>query len=259
MNTLKTEEYSHVSTCLNAVNDDESFKSFKKDRNFTNILEHTSESFGHDYIKLIIEEFNDLINLIDWDKVKENDKLGGATLVNFSELSSVVDLVDYNFSPSTIGYLYKGLSILKFASTKNKKSISILEIGGGYGGQCKLVKDLAPLFNIEIENYGLIDLKAVSDLQKKYLTTLNYKNISFYKYEELKDFHEFDKYDLLVSIYALGEFDIEVQNFYVDNVLKNIKDFYLIWNTEKIHERFLNFNIVSENPKTGKYNTLILS
>ena len=259
MKTLKPEDYTHIDVCLKSINDDSYFNSFKNNSNFTNILEHTSEKFGRDYIQLIIQEFSNFINLIDWDKIKENDKLGGAVLVDFSELSSVINLPDYKFSPSTIGYLYKGLSILKFASSKNKTKINILEIGGGYGGQCKIVKDLSPLFNITIENYGLIDLKAVSDLQKKYLSTLNYKDITYYAYEDLKDFDSFDKYDLLVSIYALGEFDVEIQNFYVNNVIKNIKDFYLIWNTKDIHSFFSNFNITSENPKTGFFNTLILS
>jgi hypothetical protein len=257
--TVKTEDYSHVEICLKSINDENYFNSFKRNEKFTSILEHTSEIFGREYVQLIVTEFSDLIKLIDWVKVKENDKLGGAVLVNFNELSSFIDLPDYNFSPSTIGYLYKGLSFLKFMASKNKKTINILEIGAGYGGQCKLIKDLAPLFDIKIGDYGLIDLQAVSDLQRKYLTTLNYNNISYYGYEELKDFDIFDKYDVLISVYALGEFDIEVQNFYVNNVLKNIKDFYLIWNTEKVHDFFSNMNITPENPKTGQYNTLILS
>jgi len=259
MRTFKTEDYVHVDICLKSIDDETYFNSFKRNNLFTLILEHTSEKFGHDYCQLIISEFKDLINFINWNKVKENEKLGGAVLIDFSELRSFIKLPDYYFSPSTIAYLYKGLSFLRFLSSRNKKTFNILEIGGGYGGQCKFIKDLAPLFKIEIGDYGLIDLKGVSDLQRKYLTTLGYEKINYYSYEELKDFNLFDKYDVLISVYALGEFVVEVQNFYVDNVLKNIKDFYLIWNTEIIHEFFLNMNITCENPKTGQDNKLILS
>ena len=256
--TWKPEEYIHIEVCKKAISDENTFNNFKKMPNFVDVLEHTTEKWGRCYMQLIFNNFVNVINVIDWNKIKENDKYGNASKCDFSELKKYVKLDNYNISPSTIAYTYKGLCILDFLLNKKINNVKILEIGGGYGGQCKILYDLSEIFNIKIEQYGIIDLSVVLKLQNKYLSLLGYNGVFFYEYEELKNFNDFNEYNVLISIYALGEFDVNIQNFYIENILKNINTYYIIWNTAPVNDYFSGCKITDEVPKTGAYNKLIL-
>ena len=256
---MKPENYTHLGVCKNAVETDEGFSTFKTKGGFLIILEHTSYEFALEFIKLMIRDFPNEIGQINWDLISKNDMYGGANKIKFNELNGITDL---ELSPSTINYTYKSLSILKTIKSMGLDELSILEIGGGYGGQCKILKDVAPIFNIKINNYGIIDLGEASKLQKKYLSKLGYsENMDFYEFEGLGDIDisEFNNYDFLISVYSLGEFDISIQNQYVDNVIKNIKDYYVVWNTRDIHKHFSQGVTTVETPKTGPHNRLIIS
>lgn len=248
--------YVHVPVCELAVCNDEYFNSFKSDGYFTTILEHTSEEFSRSFLSRAIVEYKDKINLIDWDKVSENDSVGTPVLLEYPEIPCNNKL----FSPSTIAYVFKALEILQHMKDSNLNNIDVLEIGGGYGGQCKMVIDLAPLFGVDINSYTLIDLYWPNELQRKYLENLGYTDkIKYFSYEELRDYDvKIPPFNYLISIYALGEFMPEVQQFYVDK-MGSFPYHYLVWNTPQIHERFLLSDIEEERPRTGPFNVLIKS
>lgn len=248
--------YVHVPVCELAVCNDEYFNSFKSDRSFTTILEHTSEEFSRSFLSRAIVEYKDKINLIDWDKVSENDSVGTPILLEYPEIPCNNKL----FSPSTIAYVFKALEILQHMKDSSLNNLDVLEIGGGYGGQCKMVIDLAPLFDININSYTLIDLYWPNELQRKYLENLGYTDkIKYFSYEELRDDDvKIPPFNYLISIYALGEFMPEVQQFYVDKMV-SFPYHYLVWNTPQIHERFLLSDIEEERPRTGPFNVLIKS
>lgn len=248
--------YVHVPVCESAVRNDDDFNSFKRNDYFTTILEHTSEAASRAFLFRLINEYADKVNKIDWEKVSENDSLGGPTLVEYPDIPSKNKL----FSPSTIAYVFKALDILQHMKKSKLNDVDVLEIGGGYGGQCKMVVDLAPLFDININSYTLIDLYWPNELQRKYLETLGYTNkINYISYEELRDSEvKIPKFNYLISIYALGEFMPEVQQFYVDK-MNSFPYHYVLWNTPQIHERFLLSDIEEERPRTGPFNVLIKS
>ena len=123
-----------------------------------------------------------------------------------------------------------------------------------------MVLDLAPLFDININSYTLIDLYWPNELQRKYLENLGYiDKIKYFSYEELRDYDvKIPAFNYLISIYALGEFMPEVQQFYVDK-MDSFPYHYLVWNTPQIHDRFLLSDIEEERPRTGPFNVLIRS
>lgn len=248
--------YVHIPVCESAVNNEDNFNSFKRDRQFTTILEHTSEEASRTFLSRAVNEYADKVNKIDWVKVSENDSLGSPILLEYQEVPSKNKL----FSPSTIAYVFKALDILQHMKDNGLNNVNVLEIGGGYGGQCKMVIDLAPLFDIDIDSYTLIDLYWPNKLQRKYLETLGYTDkINYLSYEELKDSDtSIPKFDYLVSIYALGEFMPDVQQFYIDK-MNRFPYHYVLWNTPQIHERFLLSDIEEERPRTGPFNVLIKS
>lgn len=252
--------YVHVPSCEEAVNSSQAFNTFKSDRRFTTILEHTAIDNSHQFMNQIISTYTDYAKLIDWKLVKQNDLLGSAHIIEYPQLESVVALDDYLFSPSTVAYVFKALDILNHIQQSKLNSVDILEIGGGYGGQCKMVVDLSPLFDININSYTLIDLYWPNELQRKYLESLGYTDkIKYFSYEELRDDDvKIPPFNYLISIYALGEFMPEVQQFYVDKMV-SFPYHYLVWNTPQIHERFLLSDIEEERPRTGPFNVLIKS
>lgn len=228
--------YVHVPVCELAVCNDDYFNSFKRDEYFTTILEHTSEDASRVFLLRVMNEHHDKIKEIDWEKVSENDSVGGPILLEYLDIPSNNKL----FSPSTIAYVFKALDILQHMKDSGLNNLDVLEIGGGYGGQCKMILDFAPLFGIDIDSYTLIDLYWPNELQRKYLETLGYTDkVKYISYEEIRDYDvKIPKFDYLVSIYALGEFMPEVQQFYIDK-MRNFPYHYLVWNTPQIHEKFL--------------------
>lgn len=252
--------YVHVPVCEKAINDDNIFESFKQDGSFTTILEHTQEEYSHIFMQRIINEHKDLLKKINWNKIKENDLIGSAHIIDYPELSNIIKLDNYMFSPSTVAYLFKALDILTHIKKSKLNNIKVLEIGAGYGGQCKIIFDTAPLFDINIEKYTLVDLYWPNQLQKKYLNTLGYKDkVEFISYEQLLENNiSLPEFNYLISIYALGEFNSDIQQFYIDKI-NNLKYYYLVWNTLSIHEKFLLGDIEEEYPKTGPHNVVIKS
>jgi len=254
-----TSAYIHSPVCEDAVKNNHVFNTFKSDPKFTTILEHTSVENSHQFMNQTIDLYGEYAKLIDWELVKQNDLLGSAYIVEYPQLSNIVKLDDYLFSPSTVAYVFKALDILNHIKNSKLNSVDILEIGAGYGGQCKMIFDMSKLFNIEINSYTLVDLHWPNKLQEKYLKELGYSNkIQFVSYESLVEGIPLPKFNYLISIYALGEFTKETQNFYIDKMNK-FPHHYLVWNTPDIQESFLLSDIEEERPKTGPYNTVIKS
>lgn len=247
-------DYTNNSVALNAVTDDNAFYQFKRNPMFTTILEHVNYNQGIqyiNYIKTVCKSYNIDFENLWWNKYIENDILGNPITHNYKEqLGNIRDLNTYDISPTTLRYICFGLQLFNVINSTGKKQISVIEIGGGYGGQCKILSDICLQFNINIRKYTIIDLEHVSKLQNKYLQMLNVDNfvtISNTNCIGLLD----NEYDLFISNYALGEFDTEVQNFYIDNVLSKCSKSFITWNTYPINPKLKNINIVEEVPQTG--------
>lgn len=253
---FSTDIYVHVPVCIEAVDNDEVFNTFKRDTNFTVILEHTSEEASRVFLHRILNEFSDYAKKIDWDKVAENDKLGAPILLEYPDVPSKNKL----YSPSTIAYAFKALDILRHMKDSSLKNVNILEIGAGYGGQCKMIFDMAPLFDVNIESYTLVDLYHPTKLQKKYLSKLGYTDKIFYQaFELLEDGRvTLNKFDYLISIYALSEFTQRIRDVYL-NLLGSDYKYYILWNTPAAYDVYADSIIEQEYPKTGPFNVLIKS
>ena len=120
-------EYKNV--CLEASINDDMFNNFKRHPHYTPILEHTSYDLGLGYIKWLLE--NDF-NTNKLEILKTNDEQGNAVLELYPEPFGYI-------SPSSLRYIKVLIELEKlFGNLDNK---NIVEIGVGYGGQCKLIND----------------------------------------------------------------------------------------------------------------------
>ena len=145
------------------------------------------------------------------DEIKENDALGTPVTCTYDVVGTI--------SPTTIRYLKNTSDIVtKFGTSFN----SIVEIGGGYGGLCKVLSSF-----VDFEQYLLLDLEECNMLSRKYLSHFDLPTMS-YQAEEIVELE--DRFDLLISNYALSECNRETQMMYIERFVKNSDKFYLMHN-----------------------------
>jgi hypothetical protein len=238
----------YINVCRSAVIDDKYFNTFKSNPAYNVILEHLDYNQGLSYIQEI-EKDKEIISQID--RFKENDILGGSNLQDYSNKN-----IGY-ISPSTLRYI-KVLCDLRnlFGSLNN---YNICEIGGGYGGQCKIID----IF-FDINSYTIVDLEDVNKLSKLYLERIGLNTkIKHLTYPIVDS----NKYDLIISNYAFSELPKHVQDNYMP-ILQNSKHGYITFNNSSTDSRITyhandiqniikNSNTTKETPET-LHNNLVL-
>lgn len=208
--TSVTDRLTYIDVCREAAKYNTKFAKFKRNPNYIVVLEHCTKKHGELYKNWILK--TNTLDLTKFNKFRENDKYGKPTTYNYGKEFGRI-------SPSTLRYV-KVLSdlVLHFGDLSN---FNIIEIGVGYGGQAKIIMDY---FNIK--QYNFIDLPAPMTLTKKYLGKFNYDNCKFLDYNKLPN----QKYDLIISNYAITECTQEVQDLYMEKIINNSTHCYITGN-----------------------------
>ena len=240
----------YLNVCKRAAQDDSMFKSFKKHIHYSLILEHCTYQMGADYITEIKKNSPDLMNHVS--KFITNDLIGRPNMFWYEELNE-------NVSPTTLRYIkVLGDLINLFGSLDG---IDIVEIGGGYGGQCKMIHDIA-----KPHSYTIIDLPEVLLLAEKYLTKFNVQDVKYVSPIKLRK----GKYDLCISNYAFTEIERKYQDIYVKDVIDGSARGYITcnfleqrrvgyanrFNKKEIFDLKPNGKFLSEIPLTGLNNII---
>jgi len=161
-----------------------------------------------------------------------------------------------SISPSTLRYVKVLADILNLYPPLHLADI--VEIGGGYGGQCMTIKSY-----INVKSYTIIDLPEVLALTKKYLERQNVTDVTFIECDNV----ESKEYDLCISNYAFTEIDREYQDLYAEKIIKNSKHGYITCNyfglrddgmTKKEVQELKNGTFIEEKPLTGTNNIIYL-
>jgi hypothetical protein len=210
MQTSISDYDQYRNACLEAATNNEKFSIFKRNSHYTEILEHTSYEAGKHYAEFILKSnFNfDKLSLL-----KSNDTQGSAAIAEYP--------VPFGYiSPSTLYYI-KVLADLEnmFGSLDR---MNIVEIGVGYGGQCKIISDY-----FKPASYTLVDLAEPLALAKRYHRDYRYENINYLTQDKLPSD---TSYDLLISNYAFSECARPVQLDYIDKIINKSKQGYILYN-----------------------------
>lgn len=236
--------------CLNASLDEVIFDKFKTIKEYNEILEHTSYDLAKIYLDIIKRDNPYLLDKKYLDKFKENDIFGGSNICNFDGIV---------ISPSTLGYIKVLSNLIKFFGDLN--GFKIAEIGGGYGGQCKIITDV---FNIK--EYNIVDLYEVNKLTNKYLNKLGVENFR----TSTSNLLTVEDYDLVISNYAYTELSKDLQDHYKYTIIDNSSRGYITCNIithlmpfpHYSKEELLNLNnkieLIDEEPLTAPDNFIIL-
>jgi len=270
--TSVSDFFAYKNICEMAAKDETIFSSFKRNPVYTQILEHTSYHWGCEYLKLIIEKYGKERTISLLDKAIKNDYFGGSV----QNIFHIEDDV-YSISPSTINYVKNWLEITSFLSDKSDVQLNhIVEIGGGYGGQCLVAKQLS-----NFESWCIFDLPEANELQRKYFEVNNMQNITYclstptFSSPSINSPKQFEKnkdgfiWDLAISNYAFSEIQRDLQEIYLEEVLKKSKHGFMIMNfgwtefenmmtVDDIAKRMPNIIVREEIPKTGPANCLIV-
>ena len=223
----------YINKCRLFVKDNEAFSNFRRDPDYTKVLEGGQKIVGTIHLKRIKEKFglNELIK--DIDKFKENDIYGNPIFHNYPEIGEM--------NPCTILYVSQALDIKELLGDFIPKKI--VEVGGGFGALCKTLSVL-----YSFDEYILIDLPDIISLCKKYLKNFPelFKKVTFIDCEDLKKIESIKDVDLFIAIASLSECDEETQNIYVDKIVMNSLYSYIIYNTtfisgySDVFNRFIN-------------------
>ena len=203
---------SYLTCCKEASKNENLFNNFKQDSRYRQILEHVSDQEAKQYLQELTVPILEVLKYLD--SFKDNDKYGNPVLFEYDNIGII--------SPTTIRYIKNTFDIVTYFDKEKIKNI--VEIGGGYGGLCKVLSSV-----IDVDNYVVFDLQEVNELTQKYIS----------KFDNLKDkvqsftldqLTEIDGIDLLISNYAFSEISSDIQNQYYDNVIKKSKNIYMVFN-----------------------------
>lgn len=187
--------------CAQAAVDPEVFATFRSNPVLKGIMEHVSLATAAQCIEIIGRDNPDLWKWLP--QFHASDRVGCPDAL----------------CPTTLRYM-EVLSDLKklFGSLDGFR---IAEIGGGYGGQCKIIHDV-----FKPSEYTLIDLPEPLALAKTFLGKFSVPNLRFLTQEELVP----ESYDLAISNYAFSECAVPVREIYFQRILASAKRGYLACN-----------------------------
>jgi putative sugar O-methyltransferase len=234
----------YLEVCRTAAADEEVFKNFKRHPDYTPILEHVNYEQGMAYLEEIKREFPYLLDHIK--RFATNDDIGSPYLHGFYEL-------DLFLSPSTLRYIKVLADLMNLFGRLD--DLNIVEIGGGYGGQCKIISDICVP-----RTYTIIDLPECLLLTEKYLLAQKVNNFILRTIGNTEIIH----YDLCISNYAFTEISRAYQDFFIDKIINHSDKGYMTCNfitpenrtKEEIFALKSNYKIYEERPLTAGDNLI---
>jgi hypothetical protein len=234
----------YLKVCKDAAENDDVFAVFKSHPDYHEVLEHLSKNLGQRHLDLIIKNNSHLLS-IDWLKLFLNNDYYGTPKTEDFKL--------FRMSPTTVQYISVLSNLIDHVRADLFDKISIVEIGGGYGGQAKIIYDL-----LDVKEYHIIDLYEATLLQTKYISKFGYKNFKAFPPDDFVP----KEYDLFISNYAVSEVSPDDQFYYVVNVMLNCKHGYITCNQplngmHLLKEKFKTFKISPDIEGERKTNFLI--
>lgn len=196
----------YMDLCRRAVEDDKVFANFRRMSPMNMIVENSPYKSGKEYFDIIrrkqlwLEEH--------FGTFQSSDTVGSPLTYEY----------DYcYFSPTTLRYIKTLGDLHKFF--RSLDGMRIAEIGGGYGGLCKVIHDV-----YEPKEYIIYDLPVTQALQEKFLSKFDvhcgFPNLQ----------NEAPEIDLLIAMYSWSELSHDLQNECLTNVISKAKNCYIMLN-----------------------------
>ena len=233
------------------VSSTRSFATFRRDPAYNVVLEHLSEGEGQAYLQHISDP-----NILEICAASERaDTVGSPRAFRFNGAL---------LSPSTLRYAKVMADIADFFPDLNSTR-SIIEIGGGYGGQARMVSEYARKTGWDLKRYTLVDLPPVAALSRLYLE--HFDILPMCEFITSVELDRDTSWDFAVSNFAFSMFSRALQDKYMDRVLRKSKSGYLTmntglisgpsWTAEELLTTLPNAVLRREEPRTGGMNYVV--
>ena len=225
--------------CIATVSEDKLFKDFRSEATFRKMYEHVTYEQGLTYITEAKKSFRDIFEAIEF--LACNDRIGNPIRYYYEEFG-------FNIAPTTLRYIKVLADLIKLFGSLN--DMDIVEVGGGYGGQCRIIHEI-----FKPKSYTIIDLPEAIALTERYL-----REFAIYPKAQ------FEHYDLFISNYAFTEIARDYQDLYIDKFINKSDRGYMTCNFYHVSEAadMLTFNeilklkdtfeVLEEKPLTAKDN-----
>ena len=252
-NVSDSESTFYVETVSHIINNPKSFKKFRRNFDYREILEHVDYKLGLQYFNLGLEKHADFLKILE--KSRRIDMIGNPLKYRYKKIGLI--------SPTLIRYAYVMSELMNFFDFDKIKTIS--EIGTGYGGQSAVIQSL-----YKVKCYTIYDLPEVCLLTQNFLSSINPKFTS--RIGNLTDTQD-EHCDLLISNYAFSELPKLIQKTYLENVISKGKRGYMIMNSgrtnytgrsvgkmslSEIGQYLPNLKVLEELPRTSPDNYVIV-
>ena len=177
-------------------------------------MERVKPARGAEYRETTLRQTPGLLEHIG--KFKESDSLGNPETVPYP---------DGLLSPTTWRYI-KVLSDLQMLFGP-LDGLHIAEIGVGYGGQCKIINDV-----FDVASYTTYDLEPVAMLADKFLKRAGSPVSAKLRHADFRRLGQDEpvSYDLVISNWALSECARDIQERYIEHVLRRARRGYVTYN-----------------------------
>jgi hypothetical protein len=250
--TSLSDASSYTQFCRNCIHHKVAFSNFRRAAAYTDIVETVGYLHGLEYLttlKTLAPHF-----LLHIHKFKTSDTIGNPITYAYGHIGHI--------APTTVRYIKVAFELEQLFGALN--GASIVEIGGGYGGQCKIIADL-----FKFKKYTIIDLPEALGVAKKFLDAHHIKNVTFLTPDQVVADASFD---LVISNYAFSECYGNIQNYYIKNIFCKARRGYCICNQickgDEYHTQEdilnaltnngINWNIIDEMPLTAPDNYVLV-
>jgi hypothetical protein len=233
----------YLDVCARAATDDDTFAVFKSLPAYQRVLEHVTREQGFEYLREAGSAFVSQYST----SLRRNDVHGQPSTFDYGHGIGI-------FSPTTLRYAKVAADLKQLAPPPRR----IVEIGGGYGGQRLVLEHIMP----RVESYVIVDLPPVLKLIDRYLRTLACTPYSLVSALDDTAIEVIPFADVVISNYALSECASEVQDRYVETILRRSSFGYLTVNEEptRLVRALASGHMVTvleEKPKTGPSNSIV--
>jgi hypothetical protein len=205
-----------LSVCQDALVNQETFNGFRYLlATKTNLIEHVTYEEGLEYIREISPNILERLDIF-----LTSDEIG-------SPISYYYEAINRRASTATLRYIKVLSDLIKYFGSLN--NMDIVEIGSGYGGQCKIIYNYC-----HPRSYTLIDLSDVLALSYRFLNHFEIK----------RNIKLTGDYDLCISNYTFSEIDKKWQDIYNRDIIQKSRRGYMICNFTDLRK---NSNAMTKN------------
>ena len=213
----------YLRVCAQAAESDVVFADFKRHPDYTAVLEHVTGHGGLQYLEAIAQLPLKIPSELVSAYCAANDERGGGAKAVLGGLVT---------SPSNLRYLlHASLALQHCKDTMTAcDGVTIVEVGGGYGGLCLAVAMLANLYSVVVRRYIIVDRAEALQLQAKYLRD----RAGLYPVEFVDAATSgvgIEGSDLfLISNYCFSEISAPAQRQYKECLISRVQHGFFVWN-----------------------------